>query len=88
MPSAQTKINVTVTFPLAEKPFHQPFAPSTTVGEVRTDAMREFGVVDDPQHQYYLTFKGARLENETELGSLEGHAEGLKLTLVKELIQG
>ncbi len=45
-----TQIEVTVTFPLGETPFHGRYEESTTVGEVRTAAMKHFGVVEDPQY--------------------------------------
>lgn len=84
----RTAIEVTVTFPLADKPFHREFGPTATVGEVRSAAMEEFGAVEDPQYSYYLTYKGQRVEDGRTLRDLDEHAHGLKLTLVKELIQG
>ena len=83
-----TQIEVTVTFPLGETPFHGRYEESTTVGEVRTAAMKHFGVVEDPQYTYYLTHDGERQSDTTTLGSIAEHARGLKFTLVKELIQG
>lgn len=86
--SRTEQIQVTVTFPLGEKPFHGKYDASTTVGQVRTAAMEEFGAVEDPQYSYYLTFKGERQDDAVSLGSIADHAHGLKFTLVKELIQG
>jgi hypothetical protein len=89
MEAAKTQlIEVTVTFPLGEKPFHEEYGNTSTVGEVRTAAMQHFGVVEDPQYAYYLTYKGERQNDTTTLGSIAEHAHGLKFTLVKELIQG
>jgi hypothetical protein len=82
------EIEVTVTFPLAESPFHQAFEPTATVLEVRTDAMEAFGAAEDPQYSYYLTHKGGKENDALTLGSIADHAHGLKFTLVKELIQG
>ena len=83
-----TATQVTVTFPLADKPFHGEFEPPATVGEVRAAAMEDFGAVEDPQFSYYLTHKGERLDDGRALSDLSEHARGLKFTLVKELIQG
>ena len=89
MEAARTKqIQVTVTFPLGETPFHGDYEETATVGEVRTAAMTHFGAVEDPQFTYYLTHSGERQNDATTLGSISEHAHGLKFTLVKELIQG
>lgn len=89
MEAAKTKqIEVTVTFPLGEKPFHDGYDETATIGEVRVAAMKYFGVVEDPQYAYYLTHDGERQSDTTTLGSIAEHAHGLKFTLVKELIQG
>jgi hypothetical protein len=89
MEAAKTEqIQVTVTFPLGETPFHGDYDASATVGEVRTTAMQRFGAVEDPQYSYYLTHKGERQDDAVSLGSIADHAQGLKFTLVKELIQG
>jgi hypothetical protein len=89
MDTAKTQqIQVTVTFPLGETPFHGDYDGSTTVAQVRTAAMEHFGAVEDPQYSYYLTYKGERQDDAVSLGSIAEHAHGLKFTLVKELIQG
>jgi hypothetical protein len=89
MEAAKTKqIEVTVTFPLGETPFHDRYEETSTIGVVRTAAMEHFGAVEDPQYTYYLTHDGARQSDPTTLGSIAEHAHGLKFTLVKELIQG
>ncbi len=89
METAKTKpIQVTVTFPLGEKPFHDGYEETSAVGEVRAAAMQHFGAIDDPQYTYYLTHDGVRQDDATALSSVAGHAHGLKFTLVKELIQG
>jgi hypothetical protein len=85
---APKPIHVTVTFPLAKQPYQDAVPPQTTVGEVRKAAMENFGVNEEPQSKYYLTFKGERQQDSTTIGDLAGHAEAVKLTLVKELIQG
>jgi hypothetical protein len=89
MEAEKTKqIEVTVTFPLGETPFHSRYDETVTVGEVRVAAMQHFGVVEDPQYTYYLTRDGERQSDTTPLGAIAEHAHGLKFTLVKELIQG
>jgi hypothetical protein len=85
---ARAEIKVTVTFPLAEGPYHGEFAPETTVGAVRAAAMSELGVGGDAQYSYYLTNKNDRQADEITIGSLAGRARAVKFTLVKELTQG
>jgi hypothetical protein len=86
--AATTLIEVTVTFPLAERPFHGRLPGSTSVGEIRRDAMAEFGAVEDPQHAYYLSFRGTRQKDDATLAEVAENARAVKFTLVKELIQG
>jgi hypothetical protein len=86
--SQQKSIHATVTFPLAKQPYEAAVAPQTTVGEVRKDAMLKFQIKEEPQSQYYLTYKGERQKDLATVGEVAGHAEALKFTLVKELIQG
>lgn len=68
--------------------FNEQVAPDTTVGRVRGDAMAHFGVADDPQYTYYLTHDADRLDDARTIGEIAGHARSLKVTLVKELLQG
>jgi hypothetical protein len=84
----QTNIQVTVTFPLAAKPFHGDYALTTSVGQVRSGAMADFGAAEEPNSVYYLTHGGDRLPDERALGEVADHARGLKFRLVKELVQG
>jgi hypothetical protein len=81
-------IKVTVNFPLAGKPFENDFARTATVGDVRTACMEAFGVSEDPSTKYYLAHDRDKLGNDKTLESIAGHAEALKFTLVKEIIQG
>ena len=87
-PHHQHEIQVTVTFPLAAQPFHGSFADSTTAGQVRSAAMAKFGATEDPASVFYLTHNGDRLGDERPLADIAGHAKGLKLRLVKDLVQG
>lgn len=84
----QHEIQVTVTFPLAGQPFHGTFSPSVTVGQVRSEAMKKFGAAEDPASVFYLTHNGDRLIDERTLADIADHANGLKLRLVKDLVQG
>ncbi|MEA2236116.1 MAG: hypothetical protein QOC81_840 [Thermoanaerobaculia bacterium] len=84
----QHDIQVTVTFPLAPQPFHGNFGAPSTVGQVRAAAMTKFGVHEEPSSVYYLTHNGERLPDERTLGDIADHASGLKLRLVKDLVQG
>lgn len=89
--TTQTKpklVEVTVTFPLAERPFHERVTPETTIGAVRLLAMEQFGVSEDPQFTYCLSHKGVRQPDETTVGEAAGKAAAVKFTLVKELFQG
>lgn len=84
----QHNIQVTVTFPLAQKPYHGDFGPTATAGQIRSAAMGEFGAHEEPSTVYYLTHNGDRLPDERTLADVADHANGLKLRLVKELVQG
>ena len=81
-------IQVTVTFPLAGAPFHGTYSPTTPVSLVRAAAMKDFNISEDPSSVYYLTHEGERLSDDRQLGEIAGHAHGLKLRLVKDLVQG
>jgi len=81
-------IQVTVTFPLAKKPYHNDFDSSATVALVRSAAMTDFGAQEEPSTVYYLSHNGDRLPDERTLREINDHADGLSLRLVKELVQG
>jgi len=82
-------LKVTVSFPLAGKgPYKDDVEPATPAESVRGAAMSHFGVVDDQTTSYYMTHKGDRVGPTPALGELADNARALKLTLVKELIQG
>ena len=84
----QQPIQVTVTFPLAPKPYHGDFGSAATIGQVRAAAMVDFNAQEEASTIYYLTHNGDRLPDERLLGQVADHAKGLKLRLVKELVQG
>jgi hypothetical protein len=84
----QHPVQVTVTFPLAKKPYHGDFDPAATVGQVRSAAMADFGAQEESSTVYYLTHGGNRLPDDRPLSAIDEHANGLKLGLVKDLVQG
>jgi hypothetical protein len=85
----RTGIRVTVTFPITKKgPFEERVTPDTTVGTVRTAAMRHFGVQDDSQFTYVLAHDGAEEDNTRTIKEIAGTAEAVKFTLVKKITQG
>jgi hypothetical protein len=82
-------IKVEVRFPISTKgSFTGTFVADTPIKSVRMRAMAFFGIAEDGQHAYYLTYKGKRIEDGTQLGEIDKKAKEIKLTLVKELIQG
>jgi hypothetical protein len=83
------KVKVRVTFPISTKgPFHEKVEPETDAGAVKASAMTHFGVAEDGQHTYYLSHGGSKVSDTETIGELAAGAEEVKLTLVKELIQG
>ena len=84
----RTAIKVVVTFPLGQGPYQTEEQPDTTVGAIRLAAMNFFGVVEDPQYTFYLSHSGAPVDNSKTIGEIAGHAQAVKFTLVKEIVQG
>ena len=81
-------IKVIVNFPAASNPFKQEFEPAETIGSVRTAAMQQFGVDENPSTKYYLAHAGTKLEDSQTIGEVAGHAKAVELTLVKEIVSG
>lgn len=82
-------VKITVAFPISPGgPYRADVDGSATAGEVRRDAMAHFGIAEDGQHAYYLTHSGAKVADEATAADVAGEAKAVKLTLVKELIQG
>lgn len=87
--SAQpTKIRVTVTFPLAGRPYQDEVELSTTAGAVRAAAMSGFGVVEDPGLLFFLVHASDRVDDATTIGEIAGHAAAVKFTLTRQIVQG
>jgi hypothetical protein len=83
-----SKIKVTVTFPLAGKPYQDVVDPGTTAGTVRAAAMSGFGVVEDPGLLFFLVHASDRVDDATTIGEIAGHAAAVKFTLTRQIVQG
>ncbi len=85
-------VETKVTFPLSTRdPFHHRYARDETIGVVRVAAMDHFGVHEEPGTVYYLTddrHDDRRLEDGETIGAVAGEHDDLRLTLVKDLVQG
>lgn len=82
-------VRAEVRFPISTgKPFSEDLPFETSIGQVRDLAMAHFKVAADGQHAYYLTYNGDRLEDTGKIGDVDQGSKKIKLTLVKELIQG
>lgn len=85
-------VEVAVAFPLSPRePFHHRYARHDTIGAVRLAAMDHFGVHEEPGTVYYLTddrHDDGRLDDSETVGTVAGEHEDLRLTLVKDLVQG
>jgi hypothetical protein len=79
-------IQVKVAFPMSTRgPYHHRYDEADTIARVR------FRVHEEPGSVYYLTEDrrdDRRVEDGETLGELVEHKHELKLTLVKDLIQG
>jgi hypothetical protein len=85
-------VEVTVAFPLSARgPFHHRYVRHDTIGTVRAAAMDHFGVHEEPDVVYYLTddrHDDRKLEDGETIGEVAGEHDDLRLTLVKDLVQG
>lgn len=85
-------IEVTVAFPLSVRdPFHHRYPRHETIRAVRAAAMEHFGVHEEPGTVYYLTddrHDDRRVDDDETLGTVAGERHDLRLTLVKDLVQG
>jgi hypothetical protein len=85
-------IEVAVGFPLSTRePFHHRYAEGDTIGTARAAAMAHFGVHEEAGTVYYLTddrHDDRRLEDGETVGTVAGKTDDIRVTLVKDLIQG
>jgi len=83
------EIKVKVTFPASPKhPYEDEDSREKTVGTVLAAAMLHFEVHDDAQFSYVLSYEGERQDPATTIGSLAGHREEIKFTLIKVITSG
>lgn len=84
------KIQVTVHYAPAAKPFSKAAEPTETVGALLDEALNAFGITPDPAHYTYVLYNGTTpLSNPAEtLESVAGGKHELQLKLSKELVQG
>ena len=82
-------IKVEVHYIAAKKPFKKDASPSETVGQLKTEALNEFQLVETSQKIYKLFFDKRELENMNEtLGHLAEEKKHLKFDLEEFLVQG
>lgn len=82
-------VKVTVTFPLGHgKPFKEDAPATQLLGAVRSAAIAYYGIHEEPGTRYYLSGgpHDDELSDSDTVGSL--NEKNVKLTLVKELVQG
>jgi hypothetical protein len=88
----ETKVETTVDYLPAQKPFHKAYAQETTLEVVRTEAMSHFGVADftdRDRHEFHLEFDGGRADYTQTLAQLLGeHRKGVHLDLVEQVTAG
>jgi hypothetical protein len=90
---APAKVEVTVDYLPATKPFHSEFLQTDTISTVRAAATALFGVADHQdrdKHEFFLEFDGNRL---TDLGQtlealLGPHRRGAHFNLIEVITQG
>lgn len=87
-------IHVTVHYVAAEKPFKKDADRNETVGQLKTEALKAFGLTEGPGPDgttitYTLYHDKSPLENLNEtLGAVAGVREALELKLVQQITQG
>jgi hypothetical protein len=82
------KIEVTVAFAAADRPYHHEYADTALIATVLTEALAAFTVTSDGTTRYYLVHGGDEVPGDKTVGEVAGHAHALHLKLRTELIQG
>lgn len=82
------KIEVTVTFAVADRPYRQEYLGTTPIVTVLADAMTAFAVAGDGTTRYYLMHDGDEVPGDKTVGEVARHAHALHFKLRTELIQG
>jgi hypothetical protein len=82
------KIKVTVTFAVADQPYHREYIGTAPISTVLADAMAAFAVASDGTTRYYLMHDGDEVPGDKTVGEVAGHAHAVHFKLRTELIQG
>ena len=88
------QVRVLVHYMAAGKPFERQYEPAATVGQVKQDALSEFGLAeggtpDGGTVVYLLYHDKSPIENMAlTVGQLAGHQKVLQLKLLQRLTQG
>ncbi|BDP43348.1 hypothetical protein DAETH_33170 (plasmid) [Deinococcus aetherius] len=88
------EVNVRVQYPAAEKPYHAHLDPTTTVGQLKLEVLRTFGLMDGAAEDggtvhYELVYERSKLSDPNQtLGQLLGGHPEAKFTLTQFITQG
>ncbi|WP_433358737.1 hypothetical protein [Streptosporangium sp. CA-115845] len=82
------KIEVTVAFAAAERPYRHNYAPQTSIQTVLADALTKFEITSDGTTRYYLLHHGDEPALTSTVAEVAGRADSLRLKLRTETIQG
>lgn len=91
--SKPATLNVTVTYPAAEKPFHQDAAPTETLGQLKEAVLKFFRLHEGSEGGSQITYvffhgKDKLTVLSLTLGAIAGNAAALSLKLSQQVEQG
>ena len=82
-------IAVSVHYMAASKPFKTEVPPATTVGKIKAEAMKAFGLVEDAAKVYRLFHEKEEIADlNRTVGEFAGHAKAVSFKLEEILVQG
>jgi len=82
-------LKIQVHYIAAKGPFKTEAPPSETVGQLKTQALNAFGLVEEGNKTFKLFFHKTELQNQGEtLGQIAGDKKDLNLDLEEFIIQG
>jgi hypothetical protein len=82
-------IKVEVHYIAAKKPFVKEAKRNETVGQIKAEALKVFGLVEEGDKTFKLFFHKTELQNLGEtIGQIAGDKKELKLDLEEFIIQG
>jgi hypothetical protein len=82
-------IQVLVHYMAASKPFKTDADPATTVGQIKTEVLKAFGLTQDGSKVYKLYYHKTELTNLSQtVGEIAGREGALNLNLEEVLVQG